>query len=159
MGLSLNACNRRGRSLLSTTVPLGDESDVLEGEEELFTFSILRLVLSNDGLLISRRLPGRFEIDEQMYELLAGLMKAIDEHGHRARGFLLDLRFGTGRHEPEFEAMVTKFNRDIVSRYGKVAWLVATNVGLLQARRFARELQIDLRAFQDEGEARRWLLS
>lgn len=133
-----------------------DESD---DAEEIFAFSVARVVLCSDGLLVMQRNRGEFDLDVDMPEIVRGVLGVVEEHGHRARGILIDVRMGTGRHEPEFEEAVAKFNRILAERFGKVAWLVGTNVGVLQARRFARQLQIELQAFQDEGEARRWLLS
>lgn len=126
--------------------------------EEIFADVVVRVTLEPDGVIVFRRLPGRYDLKIDFPRMVHGVMDAVAANAQRARGVIIDVREGTGRHEPEFEALAGEFNKFLADTFGKVAWLVTTGVGVLQAGRFARALGITLRAFTDEDEARRWLL-
>ncbi len=126
--------------------------------EEIFADVVVRVTLEPDGIVIFRRLPGRYDLEIDFPRMVRGVMDAAAKNAQRATGVLVDVREGTGRHEPEFEALAGELNKFLADTFGKVGWLVSTGVGVLQAGRFARALGINLRAFTDEDEARDWLL-
>jgi hypothetical protein len=129
----------------------------LEGAE-IFADGVVLLTLDHDGLIAFRRLPGSYDLHVDYPRMVQGVIDAIDAHRDEARGVLVDVRAGVGRHEPEFEEPAKRFNIHVAQTFGKVAWLVASNVGQLQAARFAQATGIQLRAFTVEAEARVWLL-
>jgi hypothetical protein len=74
---------------------------------------------------------------------------------------LSDLRDAPGNNSPEWEALFDEMGRRFFfERFKKRVALVRTIAGKLQVERIARETgsSESFRAFQDEAEARRWLL-
>ena len=57
--------------------------------------------------------------------------------GAKGYGLLIDSRLAVGRNEADFETQSSKIRQSLQDRYSRVAILVGTKVGELQARRMA----------------------
>jgi hypothetical protein len=78
----------------------------------------------------------------------------------RARVALMDLRGGPpGRNDPEFEEAGASWRRLLAERFDKVAVLVRTQAGRLQAQRLARQSGRVAHVFMEEREALQYLRS
>lgn len=72
-------------------------------------------------------------------------------------GLLLDVRLGPARSDPEYETGLASLRRQITERFPRVAILVRSAAGGLQARRLARADGVTMRIFQDEDAALKYL--
>lgn len=72
-------------------------------------------------------------------------------------GLLIDVRAARGRNDPEFEKKFEPYRQSIQKGFLRVAVLVTTPHGKLQANRYAREDRLPNSVFDDFGAALRWL--
>jgi hypothetical protein len=82
---------------------------------------------------------------------------ALGSPGPSAK-LLLDVRDAPPRNDPDFERVVVQRRDPIFARFGRVAVLVRTAVGLLQIQRLNKDAGPNVRAFDDEDKAFDWLL-
>jgi hypothetical protein len=66
---------------------------------------------------------------------------------------LLDIREGPMRNDPQFERTVRPYQEAIMQRFGRVAILVKTPAGKLQANRIVQSIGAGTRVFDDERAA------
>jgi hypothetical protein len=82
------------------------------------------------------------------------LLEAVGRLPAREYALLLDLRLAPPRNDGPFEAVVGRYNRRLLERFRKVAFLVKTEVGRLHVTRLLPAgAGPDLRAFTDERAA------
>ena len=80
----------------------------------------------------------------------------------RELSLLMDMREGPMRNEPEYEERMNRALLRMGTGFRRLAVLMKSSVGMLQASRFRRErggVVAALRAFQSEQEARDYLLA
>lgn len=92
---------------------------------------------------------------ESSMEDLNGRMDALNRPAHR---LLVDTRQATGRNDPEFEQAFAPHRRRMLEGFERRAVVVRRVVGQLQVQRHARADGLEVGAFLDLDEARRWLL-
>lgn len=103
------------------------------------------------------RRPGELEADVPLEQLVKLVVEAVETLSPGCDGFLLDLRAGTGRNDAGFESMAREFNIRAALLFDRIAWLVRSTVGTLQAQRYARDFGVNIKAFHDEDVALDWL--
>lgn len=74
-------------------------------------------------------------------------------------GFLVDLREGPMRNDPEWERVAGPWQAKMMSSFGRVAILVKTPAGKLQMTRIVRALHASAEVFDQEKAAIDWLRS
>jgi hypothetical protein len=72
-------------------------------------------------------------------------------------GLLIDVRAARGRNDSEFEKRFEPYRQSIQKGFLRVAIVVTTPQGKLQAGRYAREDRLPNTAFDDYAAALRWL--
>jgi hypothetical protein len=108
------------------------------------------------GIARITRTAEPFDDLSQFRAALAALAPALETAA--ARLALVDLRGGPpGRNDPEFEAAGVSWRRLLAKRFSKVAILVRTQAGKLQAQRLARAEHRDPHIFFDETQALAYL--
>src|SRR5262245_21455096 len=91
---------------------------------------------------------------EQSLEQLYTQMFGLDREQYV---LLQDMRASRGRNDPAFEAAVARARPRMVGGFRRVAILVRTRVGMLQAQRLEQSTQVRAQVFTEEDEALRWL--
>ncbi len=81
------------------------------------------------------------------------LERAITHADLSRLGLLLDIRDGPIRNDAPFEQAVRPYQEAVTKRFARVAVLVKTPVGKLQAGRVMRSIEHGPRVFIDEREA------
>jgi hypothetical protein len=107
------------------------------------------------GLVRATRTAQPFASVDEMQRAHKELLRAVAPFGEY--GLLLDVRLGPARSDPEYEQGLASLRRQITERFPRVAILVKSAVGGLQARRLAREDGVTMRIFQDEAAALEYL--
>lgn len=106
---------------------------------------------ATNRLLHVARTPKQFDSVEEMQrahkEILRVVAPFIDYR------LLLDVRKGPSRNDPDYEKGLASLRKQIVVRFQRVAILVKSATGKLHATRLAREDGVQVRVFQDQGEA------
>jgi len=74
----------------------------------------------------------------------------------RGRGIVLDLRSAGPRNDDEFEGVMSSYRRTLHARFGRVAVVVATEVGKLHIGRMDRQDGTESTLFTDLDEALRF---
>ena len=77
----------------------------------------------------------------------------------KTSGLLVDFRLAPPRNDPAFEAKVDQWMKPLSEKYRRMAVLVKSATGRLQAMRNMREHKQPLTVFTDEAEAMRFLTS
>ena len=72
-------------------------------------------------------------------------------------GLLIDVRAARGRNDPEFEKKFEPYRQSIQKGFRRVAIVVTTPHGKLQANRYAREDRLPNSVFDDYAAALKWL--
>jgi hypothetical protein len=80
--------------------------------------------------------------------------RALDEHGRSTSALVVDTRQAPPRNDPAFEEAFRPVRVRLLRGFVRVAVLVATPMGRLQAERHAREDGLSVRAFVDEAQAK-----
>lgn len=73
--------------------------------------------------------------------------------------FLMDVREGPMRADPEFEKMMRETGPHVADSFKRAAVLVKTAIGKLQMNRIRRERDAHLVVFDDESAAMAYLMS
>lgn len=73
-------------------------------------------------------------------------------------GLLVDMHGGPNlRNDAAFEAMLGEVWKRLVSRFGRIAFVLGTPAGQLQGRRLIAQLNASIELFSDEKSAADWL--
>jgi hypothetical protein len=107
------------------------------------------------SLVRATRTAQPFASVDEMQRAHKELLRTVAPFGEY--GLLLDVRLGPARSDPEYEQGLASLRRQITERFARVAILVKSAVGGLQARRLAREDGVTMRIFQDEAAALEYL--
>ena len=107
------------------------------------------------SLVRATRTAQAFASVDEMQRAHKELLRTVAPFGEY--GLLLDVRLGPARSDPEYEQGLASLRRQITERFARVAILVKSAVGGLQARRLAREDGVTMRIFQDEAAALEYL--
>jgi hypothetical protein len=117
----------------------------------------MRLDIDHERRIVRQTRSARGYEDEPIF---LGSLRALVEHMRdidRAQyGLLQDTRSPRGRNDPSFEGTIMRERPKLSGGFRKVAVLVETQVGRLQAQRFLQPTQ-QARVFLDEADALRWL--
>ena len=98
--------------------------------------------------------PGELLVFLDRFDLL------IPPISRKTLGLLMDMREGPLRNDPEYEQRLQRSVVRLVAGFRRVALLMQTSVGVLQAGRLRREngqLPVPLVPFRSEAEARAYL--
>ena len=90
---------------------------------------------------------------EEAREVIQGVVRVLDSIDRRRYCFLMDLRDGPMRNDPEFEEGMATIRARLFHGFLRVAILVRTQVGKLQVSRLAREDGVVVNIFDDEATA------
>lgn len=72
----------------------------------------------------------------------------------------MDIRLARPRNDPGFESAFQEARREMQRGFARIALVVGTSAGRLQAGRYAKlDGRDDLAVFDDEAAARVWLVS
>ena len=81
------------------------------------------------------------------------LLSALAPFDRAPLGLLVDLRHAPMRNDLGSEAVATRFRRDVLHGFARVAVLVATQVGKLQIARHAHTDHVSPHTFLNEADA------
>ena len=93
----------------------------------------------------------------QMQVSMDRVAAAVSAEDRSRRVMLLDYRDGPFRNDDTFEQAFGPFLRDMATGFFRVALLVTSAMGKLQAQRYVREHDIPLQVFVNEALARTYL--
>jgi hypothetical protein len=100
-----------------------------------------------------RRTSTAYESLESIGVTAASIERALVGVDLSRLGFLIDLREGPMRNDPEFEKVGRPWQEKMMGVFGRVAILVKTPVGKLQMGRIVRALHASAQVFDDERQA------
>ncbi len=95
--------------------------------------------------------------DVDVATIFGAAEKAIEGLKRDRYGLLIDVRAARGRNDAEFEKKFVPVRQSIQRGFRRVAIVVLTPQGKLQAGRYAREDGLPNSVFDDYGAALRWL--
>lgn len=124
---------------------------LLEGEHFVLEFR------ENEKLVVLRRTAEPFESIETSLAAYIAVRRKLDTLARRSLSFLVDLRNGPPRNDPEFEAAIAAHRRAFFDRFSKTAVLVRTAAGRMQLTRHMRDDGLDSLVTTDKLEALRYL--
>lgn len=110
-----------------------------------------------DGVIRLERTSAPFDDFDQMESSMEDLNARMDRLNRPGHRLLVDTRQATGRNDPEFEQAFAPHRRRMLEGWQRRAVVVRRVVGQLQVQRHARADGLDVGAFLDPAEARRWL--
>ena len=90
---------------------------------------------------------------------VSAILGALQPLDRRPLRLLVDLRLGPMRNDLGSEAVATRFRRDVLHGFARVAVLVATQVGKLQITRHAHVDHVVPHTFLNEADALAFLLT
>ena len=94
---------------------------------------------------------------EQLHATLTAAVAAMDTVDRSRFGLLVDVREAPLRTDPEFEQIFAMYRPKLLGGFAKIAVLLKTEVGKLQAMRMGREDRLQFKTFDDEREAMSYL--
>jgi hypothetical protein len=94
---------------------------------------------------------------DDLVEVWGRAERAFDGVPRERYGLLIDVRAVKGRNDAEFEKKFVPIRQRIQKGFRRVAILVNTPQGKLQAGRYAREDALPNSVFDDYGAALKWL--
>ena len=106
-----------------------------------------------------RRTATKLESNEVLNQTAQTIERALVGVDLSRLGFLVDLRDGPMRNDPEWEKVARPWQQKMMSAFGRVAILVKTPVGKLQMNRIVRALHATAQVFDDEQQAIAFLKS
>jgi hypothetical protein len=118
----------------------------------LLDTSFYTVLLSSNFVLV-RRTAQPFATMEECTQAHEEVGKALDALSRRNFALLVDLRKAPGRHDPEFEAVMTDCRKRVVTGFRSAAALVRTAAGKMQVSRHIRQDSLTMSVFDDEQEA------
>jgi hypothetical protein len=86
-------------------------------------------------------------------QAFAPLLLRLDDLGRQSYALLLDSRDATPNNDPAYEALYARFRNDLHRGFRKIAVLVRTSAGNLQATRLVPPVDAPVRVFQDREAA------
>lgn len=95
-----------------------------------------------------------FESIEEMRAAFTEVSKVLDREGRHTSALLVDTRAAPPRNDPEFEAAFDPIRVALLSGFPKIALLVRTTAGRLQAERHAKSDGLRVAVFTDIEDAR-----
>jgi hypothetical protein len=95
-----------------------------------------------------------FESIDEMRLAFGEVCKVLDREGRQRSALLVDTRAAPPRNDPAFEAAFDPIRVALLQGFPKIAVLVRTTAGRLQAERHAKHDGIRLLVFTDLEEAR-----
>lgn len=122
----------------------------------------LGLAVREPQLVIFKRSPQPVLIEAELIDFLDRFDALLPQMLRRELSLLMDMRDGPMRNEPEYEERMNRALLRMGTGFRRLAVLMKSSVGMLQASRFRRErggVVAALRAFQGEQEARDYLLA
>lgn len=87
------------------------------------------------------------------------LMGELNAIGRAGRGLLIDSRLAPHSTEAQLEEEFTRYRREVMAGYERVASLVRTKVAILQVNRLLSGQASEFQVFDDETEAIEYLLT
>lgn len=94
---------------------------------------------------------------ETLHKAMNDAIAAMDTLDRGRFSLLLDVREAPLRTDPEFEQVFAMYRAKLLGGFAKIAVLLKTEVGKLQAMRMGREDKLSFRTFIDEREAMSYL--
>lgn len=109
--------------------------------------------------VVVRRLAPLFASKEEAQLACAPVIDVVSSLDRSSHTLLFDARQARGVNDPDYESWYAPLRREIVRGFAKVAILVKSASGALQAKRLASadRAQDDFRVFDDLGKAQRYL--
>jgi hypothetical protein len=95
--------------------------------------------------------------DEDLAALFAPAEKAFARIARERYGLLIDVRAAPGRNDPEFEQKFEPIRQKLQKGFRRVAILVRSTSGKLQAQRYGRADKLASGVFDDPAAAMKWL--
>jgi hypothetical protein len=106
-----------------------------------------------------RRTAEKFASNDLLDEAARSIERVMVGVDLSRLGFLVDLREGPMRNDPEWEKIAAPWQKKMMSSFGRVAILVKTPAGKLQMNRIVRALHATAQVFDEEKAAIEWLRS
>jgi hypothetical protein len=100
-----------------------------------------------------RRTAEPFSSNDEIERVAQAIEKKLMGVDLSRLGFLVDLRDGPLRNDPEWERVMAPWQRKMMSSFGRVAILVKTPAGKLQMTRIVRALHASAEVFDQETAA------
>ena len=108
--------------------------------------------------VIVRRLAPLFRSRDEGELACAPVLDVLDAIDRSTHTLLMDVRLARGVNDPEYESWYAPLRRDIVRDFRRVAIVVRSASGWLQAQRLASvDRDAGFRVFDDLGRAERYL--
>lgn len=110
--------------------------------------------------MVFKRSPIALSDEVELLAFLDRMDYLLPPSVRKTLGLLMDMRDGPLRNEPEYEARMHRSVNRMVAGFHRVAILMQTSMGLLQASRLRREhglLLREPRPFLSEADARAYL--
>lgn len=110
-------------------------------------------------LVVVRRTSEPYASVSEVEASFRPLELALDASDRRAQVLLIDMRTAPSRNDPDFEAAASSHPSRFARGFLRLAILVRTAAGKLQAQRYFRERGVETALFTDEHEATSLLLA
>lgn len=105
----------------------------------------------------SRSFPTVEALRDSVNDLIGKLYELVPLESQPEYGLFQDMRDAPLVRNPEMDRVLNELAPRMSSHFRKVAILIQTPVGLLQARRKAAEINLKMQVFEDEIEALNFL--
>lgn len=105
----------------------------------------------------SRAFPNVEALRDSVNDLIGKLYELVPLESQPEYGLFQDMRDAPLVRNPEMDRVLNELAPRMSSHFRKVAILIQTPVGLLQARRKAAEINLKMQVFEDEIEALNFL--
>src|SRR5262245_61579490 len=102
------------------------------------------------SLVVLRRSPTPFSALAEVSKSFSVLMPALEALPRGELRLLIDYRDGPMRNDPDFEATFRPYRSAMAAGFHRVAILVQSAVGKLQAQRHVREDRMPVQVFVNE---------
>ncbi len=114
-----------------------------------------RIERREDGIVVVRRLTAPFDSAEELEREREGIRVVLDRQGRKHTPLLIDSRCAPTRTDFELKEPFRRLRREIQRGFSRVAVLVDSKLGVLQATRIAREdaFPEPLRVYDNEEQA------
>jgi hypothetical protein len=112
--------------------------------------------LGEQALLVTRSSLA-FSSAAQVAEATTPMLETLDARGRASLAALVDSRYAPARNDPEYESWFAPYSRLVLADFTRVAILMKTAVGMLQARRLAAEPERRVYAVNSLDAALRWV--
>lgn len=117
----------------------------------LYSDAYIRVLLSNDGLLVRViRTAVPYPAREALLDSYGKVISSIDRPGRKGRSVMIDTRAPVGRNDPWFEEGMSWVRPRIAAGFVRVGVLIHSAIGALQIRRWVSEDGIERLTGTDE---------